>query len=97
MAKKYFGTAPAVGKTLHVVGGCQFGPDVEGCNVRQADVLVTGVVKDLPHNTQMTGDVFIPNTSAANPMSPGRRQDWLDNSGYGYVELAPGEPIPSWW
>jgi putative ABC transport system permease protein len=23
-------------------------------------------------------------------MSPGRRQDWLSNSGYGYVELAPG-------
>jgi putative ABC transport system permease protein len=90
MAKKYFGATQAVGKTLHIVGGCQFGPDVDGCNVRQADVLVTGVARDLPHNTQLSGDVFIPNTSAADPMSQGRRQDWLSNSGYGYVELAPG-------
>jgi len=90
MAKKYFGGAPAVGKTLHIVGGCQYGPEIEGCNVRQADMLVTGVARDLPHNTQLSGDVFIPNTSAADPMSPGRRQDWLSNSGYGYVELVPG-------
>ena len=90
MAKKYFGGAPAIGKTLHVVGGCQYGPEIEGCNVRQADVLVTGVARDLPHNTQLIGDVFIPNNSAADPMSPGRRQDWLSNSGYGYVQLAPG-------
>ena len=93
MAKKYFGAMPAVGKTLHIVGGCQFGPDVEGCNIRQADVVVTGVVRDLPHNTQLIGDVFIPNTSAADPMSVGRRQDWLSNSGYGYVELAPGSDV----
>ena len=48
------------------------------------------MARDLPHNTQLAGDVFIPNTSAADPMSPGRKQDWLSNSGYGYVELAPG-------
>jgi putative ABC transport system permease protein len=94
MARKYFGAAQAVGKTLHVVGGCQFGPETEGCNVRQADVLVTGVVKDLPHNTQLVGDVFIPNTSAADPMSPGRKKDWLSNSGYGYVEMAANANVP---
>ncbi len=90
MARKYFGGASAIGKTLHVVGGCQFGPDVDGCTIRQADVLVTGVLRDLPHNTQLIGDVFIPYTSAADPMSPGRKQDWLSSSGYGYVELTPG-------
>ena len=93
MAKKYFGGASPLGKTLHVVGGCQFGPGVEGCNVRQADVLVTGVARDLPHNTQLIGDVFIPNTSAADPMSQTRKQDWLSSSGYGYVELAPGADV----
>ena len=46
-------------------------PELQGaCVVRQADVLVTGVMRDLPHNTQLTGDVFIPNTSSADPMSP---------------------------
>ncbi|HUO02334.1 MAG TPA: ABC transporter permease, partial [Rhizomicrobium sp.] len=93
MAKKYFGDTPAIGKTLHVVGGCQFGPGVEGCNIRQSDVLVTGVARDLPHNTQLIGDVFIPNTSAADPMSQTRKQDWLSSSGYGYVELAPGADV----
>ncbi len=88
-AKKYFGNAPAIGKTLRVGGQCLFGPGVEGCTVREATVLVTGIVRDLPHNTQMTGDVFIPNTSAADPMSQTAKQAWLSNSGYGYVELAP--------
>jgi putative ABC transport system permease protein len=90
MAKKYFGMAPAVGKTLHVVGGCEFGPDVQGCIIRQADVLVTGVVRDLPHNTQLSGDVFVPDTAAVDPMSPAAKQQWLNNSGFGYVELALG-------
>ncbi|HKD46305.1 MAG TPA: ABC transporter permease [Rhizomicrobium sp.] len=91
MAKKYFGGGvSAIGKTLHVVGGCQFGPGVEGCTIRQADMLVTGLMRDLPHNTQLIGDVFIPNTSTADPMSQTRKQDWLSSSGYGYVELAPG-------
>ena len=97
MARKYFGNAPAVGKMLHVGPVCEFGPEPElqgACVSRQADVLVTGVVRDLPHNTQLTGDVFIPITSAADPMSPGEKQKWLDNNGYGYVELAPGVNLP---
>ena len=97
MAKKYFGDAPALGKMLRVGPVCEFGPEPElqgTCVTRQADVLVTGVARDLPHNTQLTGDVFIPNTSAADPMSPGEKQKWLDNNGYGYVELAPGVNLP---
>lgn len=89
-AKKYFGGLPPIGQTLRVGGVCAFGPEIRGCIIRRANVLVTGVIRDLPHNTQLIGDVFIPNTSAANPMSPGNRQAWLNNSGYGYVELAPG-------
>jgi putative ABC transport system permease protein len=96
MAKKYFGDAPALGKMLRVGPVCEFGPEPElqgTCVTRQADVLVTGVVRDLPHNTQLIGDVFIPITSAADPMSPGEKQRWLDNNGYGYVELASGADV----
>lgn len=89
-ARKYFGKAPALGKTLRVGGQCQYGPGVEGCPIREATVLVTGIARDLPHNTQLTGDVFIPNTSAADPMAQSEKQAWLNNSGYGYVQLAPG-------
>ena len=93
MARKYFGGAPAVGKTLRVGGTCEFGtePEFQGtCVIRQGDMIVTGVVRDLPHNTQLTGDVFIPVNSAPDPMSPGEKQKWLDNNGFAYVELAPG-------
>ena len=90
MARKYFGNAPALGKTLRVGGLCEFGPEIKGCIIRQANVLVTGVMRDLPHNTQIAGDVFIPNTSAADPMSPGEKGAWLNYNSYGYVELAPG-------
>ena len=95
MARKYFGTAPALGKTLLVGGKCEYGAGSlhKGCVIKEASVQVTGVMRDLPHNTQMTGDVFIPNTSAADPMSQKRKQDWLSNHGYGYVLLAPGADV----
>ena len=96
MAKKYFGGALAVGKMLRVGPVCEFGPEPElqgACVVRQADVLVTGVTRDLPHNTQLTGDVFIPITSSADPMSPGEKRKWLDNNGFGYVTLARGADV----
>ena len=89
-ARKYFGTTAAMGKTLLVGGVCEFGSDVPGCRIRQASVVVTGIMKDLPHNTQLMGDVFIPNTSAADPMAQKIREDWLSSTGYGYVELQPG-------
>ena len=90
MARKYFGGRSAIGKTLRIGGICEFGPEVRGCVIRQANVLVTGVMRDLPHNTQLRGDVFIPNTSVADPMSPERKHAWLSNHGFNYVELAPG-------
>jgi len=90
MARKYFGGASAIGKMLRVGGVCEFGPEIQGCTIREANVLVTGVMRDLPHNTHLIGDVYIPNTSAADPMSPERKQGWLSNHGFGYVELAPG-------
>jgi putative ABC transport system permease protein len=86
-ARKYFGTSRALGKMLHVVGGCEW--DVPDCHIREASVIVTGIMRDLPHNTQLLNDVFIPNTSTADPTSPRRKADWFSSSGFGYVELAP--------
>jgi putative ABC transport system permease protein len=91
-AKKYFGSKSALGQMLKVGGLCEFGdPGISGCVIRQATVMVTGVVRDLPHNTQLMGDVFIPNTSAADPMAQKfRKTSWFSASGWGYVELRPG-------
>ena len=91
-ARKYFGSKPAIGQMLKVGGLCESHTDGsgEGCAVREASVMVTGIMRDLPHNTQLSGDVLIPNTSAADPMSQQRKGDWVSSNGYGYVELQPG-------
>jgi putative ABC transport system permease protein len=95
-ARKYFGSRPAIGQMLKVGGLCEFGDDnVPGCVIREASVMVTGVMRDLPDNTQLSGDVFVPNTSTADPMSQARKADWFSSHGYGYVELQPGADAQS--
>jgi putative ABC transport system permease protein len=91
-ARKYFGSKLAIGQMLKVGGLCESHTDGsgEGCIVREASVMVTGIMRDLPRNTQLSGDVFIPNTSNADPMSQQRKGDWVSSNGYGYVELQPG-------
>src|SRR5665213_4007463 len=87
-ARKYFGSGRAMGKILHVVGGCDW-DDAPGCRIREASVIVTGIMRDLPRNTQLAGDVFIPNTSAADPMTAQAKARWNSNTGFGYVQLQP--------
>ena len=86
-ARQYFGNADPIGRTLTSdAGNCSNG--AAACP--QISLRVTGVVDDLPHDTQLSGNAFIPATSLANPISPSMRDDWLTQSGYGYVRLAPG-------
>jgi putative ABC transport system permease protein len=53
---------------------------------------VTGVLRDLPHNTQLVADLVIPNTSRADGLSTSDKQSgWMASvDAYGYVELFPG-------
>jgi putative ABC transport system permease protein len=94
-ARKYFGGKSALGKILKVGGQCEFGdPGISGCMIRQSTVMVRGIVRDFPHNTQLAGDVFIPDTSIANPMaSDFKKTSWLGAGGWGYVELQPGADV----
>ena len=86
-ARKYFGSKPAIGRTLRIGGLCEFGDDISGCVIREASVIVTGVMRDLPHNTQLSGDIFIPYASGANPEAQSEQTVWSNSNGYGYVEL----------
>jgi len=87
-AKKYFGSKPALGQMLKLGGVCEYGdPTISGCVMREASVMVTGVMRDLPHNSQLLGDVFIPNTSTADPMSQAEKAKWVNANGFGYVTL----------
>ena len=86
-AREYFGEADPIGRTLTVAqGNCAD----QGAPCPQISLRVTGVVPDLPHNTQLSGSAFIPTTSLANPISQSQRENWFSESGAGYVRLAPG-------
>src|SRR6185437_13805118 len=86
-ARKYFGAADPLGKFITTSpGDCAGG----SCQDRPLALKVTGIMRDLPHNTQLTGDAFIPNTSLADRMSPESKQDWLSSGGWSYVPLPPG-------
>ena len=88
-ARKYFGDAPAMGRTITITGQvCD--SERQNCETRERLLTVTGIMRDLPHNTQLQADLLIPNTSAADPMSQDDKKAWMMFSGRGYVQLAPG-------
>ncbi|HSS15143.1 MAG TPA: FtsX-like permease family protein, partial [Rhizomicrobium sp.] len=62
----------------------------QNCQVQLQTLVVTGVLRDLPHNTQLKAEVIIPNTSVASPVNQEVRENWGFASGWGYVRLAPG-------
>ena len=88
-ARKYFGGAPAMGRIITITGKvCDSGK--HHCDTQGWPLVVTGIMRDLPHNTQLQADLLIPNTSAADPMSQDDKKGWLWFDGWGYVQLAPG-------
>jgi putative ABC transport system permease protein len=88
-ARKYFGTTNPLGKTLTVKeAGCW---KSDGC-VSAHPLTVTGILKDLPHNTQLVAELVLPNTSEADALPrQWRLNHWTSTEGsYDYLELAPG-------
>jgi putative ABC transport system permease protein len=73
-AHKYFGPENPLDRTILIDGN---------------PLTVTAIVRDLPHNTQLSGDVFIPNTSRAAQIPQETKTDWFQFNGYTYVKLAP--------
>jgi putative ABC transport system permease protein len=92
IARKYFGDEIPVGKTV-VMSRQLCDGNYENCKMQQQALVVTGVLRDLPHNTQLKADVMMPNTSAASPVNQEMRESWGWNSGWGYVRLAPGADV----
>jgi putative ABC transport system permease protein len=88
-ARKYFGNADPIGKTLTDAKG-KCGQTDTACRDTTVPLTVTGVMRDLPHNSQLSGEVFIPNTSIADYYSDDEKQNWFDQNGWGFVTLAPG-------
>ena len=88
-AKKYFGNANPLGQTVTVAkakcdksdGACESGPIV---------LKVTGVLRNLPTNSQLVADVLMPNTSVADGVSQQEKQNWTFPWYCTYVTLASG-------
>lgn len=78
-ARKYFGDSEAVGKTLVFDG--------------KHALTVTAVMRDLPYNTSISGDIFLPYTSQVNRTPQSANDDWFSFPGWTYVRLAPGTDI----
>ncbi len=90
MARKYFGDADPIGKFIST-GRTPCAPGAPACDNSIVPLKVTGVMRDLPHNTQLEADMLVPNTSIVDRIDPRDKQNWLSNQGtYGYVILAPG-------
>jgi putative ABC transport system permease protein len=88
-ARKYFGDADPIGRTLTAGrGGC--GQDTVCANTIVV-LKVVGVMRDLPHNTQLDFDYLMPNTSLADRIDQEQKKNWLSNNNtFGYVTLTPG-------
>lgn len=84
-ARKYFGNVDPVGKILRIggLGGarCELGDPI--CATASRPFTVTGVLRDLPQETQLVAGVLVSNTF----QTPKEQARLLD---YGYVRLAPG-------
>ncbi|HEX4104684.1 MAG TPA: ABC transporter permease [Rhizomicrobium sp.] len=88
-AKKYFGNADPMGKTLTVTGKPWYGSD----QTRQENLVVKGVMRDLPANSQLSGDILLPNNSKADLMPDVEKQTWGNINSYGYVALQKGATV----
>lgn len=88
IARKLFGRADPVGKLLTVRGplggGCTFAFTHPGCVLESRTLEVTGVLRDLPSNTQFLANILVPDASSVGSAA------WKYGSAYGYVRLIAG-------
>jgi putative ABC transport system permease protein len=89
-ARKYFGTVDAIGKVIKTTANCELDELKGPCLSRWVSLKVTGILRDIPRNSHLLGDMFFPNTSIIERMPKAARTSWAANWSYGYVVLAPG-------
>ena len=93
VARKYFGDIDPLGKTVTVTGsGILCDRNDAACLTAAHPLTVTGVLRDLPANTQLSVDLVMPNSSQADQLPKDfREREWTSTNGvYNYVALAPG-------
>jgi len=73
MAKKYFGTENAIGKTLKIDNG--------------STITVTGVLANIPSNSHLQFDFILPMSAIANISSDLINNTWTNFNFYTYIQL----------
>ncbi len=76
-AKKYFGKADPMGQTILLTS--------EG-----APATVTGVMQDMPENTQVKSDVLVSMSTITTKYAKGIDDQWANYSPWAYILLKPG-------
>jgi putative ABC transport system permease protein len=76
-AKKYFGDANPIGQSLLITG--------DGLAAT-----VTGVMKDIPENSQIKGDVFLSMTTLTQKLNPKLEEQWGNFGAVTFLLLKPG-------
>src|SRR5579883_388897 len=88
LARKYFGDADPVGR-LVVVNHPACDDDRPDCP-QTVTLRVTGVMRDVPYNTQFKVAAVIPENSPADRIGEAGKKAWFNFNGFGFVRLAPG-------
>jgi putative ABC transport system permease protein len=93
LARKLYGNENAVGRTMAVnIDAC--GPDTISCTNQAVSLRITGIMRDLPGNTQLRAEAIVPHTSVADSIGEQGKQMYYAINGYNYVRLAPGaDPV----
>ena len=87
-ARKYFGTTDAIGKTIRTTANCE--ATDTACSRRLVPLKVTGILRDIRHNSHLDGDVFMPNTSITDRDGPGRQTAVVQQRQFRLCAFAPG-------
>lgn len=88
-ARKFFGDTDPLGQTVTVPKPNCDETDVV-CRGTTIPLRVTGILRNLPANSQLVADAVMPNNSLANPETQQHKDDWFSPRYYGFVVLAPG-------
>lgn len=77
LAKKYFGKADPMGQTILITG-------------EAAPATVTGVMQNMPENTQVKADVLVSMSTITTKYAKGIDDQWSNYSPWAYILLKPG-------